>query len=65
MAQQFHNGGKHDGSRTISNRDTRAYAVVNTPFCGKHRKTEAQRAKRHAENIKKRQTLISKTSDII
>lgn len=38
MSQQFHNGGKHDGPKTISNRDTYDYAVVNPPFEGKHRK---------------------------
>lgn len=61
MAQQFHNDGHHDGSRTLSNRDTDAYAVVNPPLRGKHVKTAAQRAKRHLENIKKRQKLMSKT----
>ena len=38
MSQQFHNGGKHDGPKTISIRDTYDYAVVNPPFEGKHRK---------------------------
>lgn len=36
MAQQFQNGGHHDGSVTISNRSTRRYAVVNQPGKGKH-----------------------------
>lgn len=36
MAQQFQNGGHHDGSVTISIRSTRRYAVVNEPGKGKH-----------------------------
>ncbi len=40
MAQQFHNGGKHDGAKTVSIRDTYRYAIVNDPFTGKHRKPQ-------------------------
>ena len=36
MAQQFQNGGHHDGSVTISIRSTRRYAIVNEPGKGKH-----------------------------
>lgn len=36
MTQQFQNGGRHDGSVTISIRSTRRYAVVNDPGKGKH-----------------------------
>ena len=36
MAQQFQNGGRHDGSVTISIRSTHRYAVVNEPGKGKH-----------------------------
>lgn len=54
MAQQFHNGGGHDGSRTISIRDSKDYAVVNAPGCGKHAKTAEQAARRHKENQQNR-----------
>lgn len=47
MAQQFHNGGQHNNSVTISNRDSHRYAVINHPEMGKHSKTYAQRVRRH------------------
>lgn len=36
MAQQFQNGGCHNGSVTISKRTIYRYAVVNAPGKGKH-----------------------------
>lgn len=51
MAQQFHNGGHHDGSVTISKRDSHRYAVINMPYMGKHTKTPAQRLRRHYLNV--------------
>ena len=62
MAQQFHNNGAHVGSKTISNRDTYKYAVVNDPFCGKHKKPQTSQyrsrrklrwAMRNGENLEK------------
>lgn len=32
MAQQFHNGGLHKGSYTISKRDSDRYAVIGEPW---------------------------------
>lgn len=43
MAQQRSN---HNGSITISNRDTFRYACVNPPFEGKHRKPQDAESKR-------------------
>ena len=40
MAQQMVNGSHYDGSVTITNRMTYRYAVVNPPFCGKHKKPQ-------------------------
>lgn len=48
MAQQMVNGSHYDGSRTITNRMTKRYAVVNPPFEGKHKKPQ------DAMSIKKR-----------
>lgn len=47
MAQQFHNGGHHDHSVTVSIRDSRRYAVINQVDAGKHTKTTEQRQRRH------------------
>ena len=38
MAQQFQNGGHHNGSVTISIRSSCKYAVVNEPGKGKHKR---------------------------
>lgn len=57
MAQQFHNGGHHDGSVTISIRDSHRYAVINQPYKGKHCKTVAQMFRRNYLNM------IAKTVD--
>lgn len=51
MAQQFNNGGRHDGSVTISIRDSRRYAVVNKPGEGKHGLSKYQIERRHERNI--------------
>ena len=45
MAQQFHNGGGHKGSITVSNRDSERYAVINSPFLGKHTKPQTTKYK--------------------
>ena len=49
MAQQMKNNSYHNGSYTITERDTYRYAVVNDPFCGKHKKPQdkASIEKRH------------------
>ena len=56
MSQQFHGGGHHDGSRTITVRDTYRYAVVNYPGEGKWRKPQdpASIQKRHDHWRKRR-----------
>lgn len=64
MSQQFH-GGQHDGSRTLSIRDTYDYAIVNRPGEGKWKKTASQAAKRHEANIKKRMKILSKPSSTL
>lgn len=51
MAQQFSNGGKYDGSVTISNRDSHQYAIVNKPGEGKHCVSKYKAEKRHKRNI--------------
>ena len=51
MAQQFSNGGRHDGSVTISIRDSRRYAVVNTPGEGKHRVSKYKVERRQKRNL--------------
>lgn len=50
MSQQMVNGSHYDGDITVTNRMTDRYAVVNPPEQGKHRKTQAQRESRHANN---------------
>lgn len=40
MAQQMVNGSHYDGSVTITNRMSDRYAVVGTPFAGKHLKPQ-------------------------
>lgn len=50
MSQQMVNGSHYDGDITVTNRMTDRYAVVNPPEQGKHRKTQAQRERRHALN---------------
>ena len=40
MAQQMVNGSHYDGSVTITNRMSDRYAVVGTPFSGKHLKPQ-------------------------
>ena len=45
MSQQFHNGGHHDGSKTVSIRDSYRYAVVNEPNQGKHKKPQITKYK--------------------
>lgn len=50
MSQQLVNGSHYDGDITVTNRMTDRYAVVNPPEQGKHRKTQAQRERRHALN---------------
>lgn len=47
MAQQMKNNSRHNGSVTITERDTYRYAVVNDPFCGKHKKPQDNKSKRH------------------
>lgn len=56
MSQQFKNGGQHNGSVTISNRDTYDYAVVNFPGEGKWKKPQdpASLKKRHDHWVKRR-----------
>ena len=54
MSQQMVNGSHYDGSVTITNRMSERYAVVSEPNRGKHRKTEAQKQRRHERNIAKR-----------
>ena len=51
MAQQFSNGGRHDGSVTISIRDSRRYAVVNKPGEGKHCVSKYKSERRHKRNL--------------
>lgn len=51
MAQQFNNGGRHDGSVTISIRDSRRYAVVNKPGEGKHCLSKYNIERRHRRNL--------------
>ena len=51
MSQQLVNGSHYKGSVTITNRQSDRYAVVNPPEQGKHRKTEAQRKRRHFLNM--------------
>ena len=50
MAQQLKNTSQRIGSVTITVRDTYRYAVVNSPFTGKHMKpqTPKYKAKRKA-----------------
>ena len=60
MAQQFQNGGHHDGSVTISNRSTRRYAVVNAPGKGKH---YHKPRKHHIPNKSKTKELINRYND--
>ena len=50
MSQQLVNGSHYKGSVTITYRQSDRYAVVNPPEQGKHRKTQAQRERRHARN---------------
>lgn len=52
---QMVNGSKYDGSVTICNRMTERYAVVNSPECGKHKKTEKRRKIRHMNNVCKKE----------
>lgn len=40
MAQQMVNGSYYKGSVTITNRMSERYAVVNSPFQGKHKKPQ-------------------------
>ncbi len=40
MAQQMVNGSRYDGSVTITNRMSDRYAVIGTPFAGKHLKPQ-------------------------
>lgn len=45
MAQQLVNGSHYDGSVTITNRMSDRYAVVGTPYGGKHLKPQTDAAK--------------------
>lgn len=45
MSQQMKNGSMHKGSVTITVRDSQRYAVVNEPFCGKHKKPQDAKSK--------------------
>lgn len=47
MSQQMVNGSHYDGDVTVTNRMADRYAVVNPSEQGKHRKTQAQRERRH------------------
>lgn len=60
MAQQFQNGGHHDGSVTISIRSTRKYAVVNEPGKGKH---YHKPRKHHIPNVFKTRELAKRNID--
>ena len=61
MAQQMKNGSKHDGSRTITIRDTYDYAVVNDHNCGKHR-NKTPHTKRAIHWAFRNYTLLPKSS---
>lgn len=50
MSQQLVNGSHYKGAVTITYRQSDRYAVVNPPEQGKHRKTQAQRERRHVSN---------------
>lgn len=50
MSQQLVNVSLYVGDITVTIRMTDRYAVVNPPEPGKHRKTQAQRESRHANN---------------
>lgn len=51
MGQQMLKGSYYDGSVTVTNRMSGRYAVINPPECGKHRKAEKQRKRRHFQNV--------------
>ena len=44
MSQQMKGNSRHEGSVTITVRDTNRYAVVNPPFTGKHLKPQDERS---------------------
>ena len=44
MSQQMVNGSTYDGSRTLTNRMTPRYAVVNPPFEDKHLKQQDRKS---------------------
>lgn len=54
MAQQFHNGGHHDGSVTISIRDSLGYAVINPPFEGAHTKPQTDKYRKRRKALWRR-----------
>lgn len=55
MAQQMINGSRHDGSRTLTVRQTYRYAVVNPEFHGVHAKPQDDKSKaKRKEHWRKR-----------
>lgn len=61
MSQQFKNGGGHDGSRTVTYRDSYKYAAVNRPGEGVWRKTPEEAQRRHQRNIRLRMARMTRT----
>ena len=61
MAQQMVNGSHHDGSRTITARQSSRYAVVNPPFSGVHLKPQDKKSlERRHEHWQKRNAELRK-----